>query len=84
MVTIPNSIVPTADDSVQPFERRNPEQERVLEEVVGVDAYSVEQAQQIARLAPIRFCTLPEFHLYEASEEYLPKDYLEEIGRAHV
>jgi hypothetical protein len=75
---IPNSLVPSADDLVNPFERRHPEYEQVVEEVVGVDAYSIEQAEQIGRLAPIRFCTLPEFHLYEASSQYLPQDYLEE------
>jgi hypothetical protein len=75
---IPNSLVPTADSLIQPFERRYPEYEEAFEEVVGVDAYSLEQAEQISRLAPIRFCTLPEFHLFEASDEYLPKDYLEE------
>ena len=71
---IPNSLVPKADDLIQPFDRRYPELEQAAEEVSGVDAYSLEQAEQIARLAPIRFCTLPEFHLYEASK----------IGRAHV
>lgn len=78
MAIIPNSLVPTADSLIQPFERRYPEYEEAFEEVVGVDAYSLEQAEQISRLAPIRFCTLPEFHLFEASDEYLPKDYLEE------
>ena len=78
MAIVPNSIVPSADDLVQPFERRHPEYEQAVEEVVGVDAYSMEQAEQLGRLAPIRFCTLPEFHLYEASDEYLPQDYLEE------
>lgn len=78
MAIIPNSLVPGADDLLNPFERRFPEYEQAIEEVVGVDAYSVEQAEQIARLAPIRYCTLPEFHLYEATTEYLPKDYLEE------
>jgi len=75
---IPNSLVPSADDFVTPFERRHPEYESVVEGVTGVDIYSIEQAEQISRLAPIRFCTLPEFHLYEASSEYLPQDYLEE------
>ena len=78
MAIIPNSLVPSADDLVNPFERRHPEYEQAVEEVVGVDAYSIEQAEQIGRLAPIRFCTLPEFHLYEASDQYLPQDYLEE------
>lgn len=78
MAIVPNSLVPSSDDFVAPFERRHPEYEQALEEVVGVDAYSIEQAEQLGRLAPIRYCTLPEFHLYEASDEYLPKDYLEE------
>lgn len=78
MAIVPNSLVPSADDFVQPFQRRHPEYEQALEEVVGVDAYSLEQAEQLGRLAPIRYCTLPEFHLCEASDEYLPKDYLEE------
>ena len=78
MAIIPNSLVPSADDFVTPFERRHPEYESVVEGVTGVDIYSIEQAEQISRLAPIRFCTLPEFHLYEASSEYLPQDYLEE------
>lgn len=84
MAIVPNSIVPSADDFVAPFERRHPEYEQAVEEVVGVDAYSIEQAEQIGRLAPIRYCTLPEFHLYEASDEYLPKDYLEEARSYEV
>lgn len=75
---VPNSLVPSADDLVLPFERRHPEYEEAVAEVVGVDSYSIEQVEQISRLAPIRFCTLPEFHLLEASTEYLPQDYLEE------
>lgn len=78
MAIVPNSLVPSADDLVLPFERRHPEYEQAIEGVVGVDSYSIEQSEQIARLAPIRFCTLPEFHLLEASSEYLPQDYLEE------
>ena len=60
------------------MERRFPEYEEAFEEVVGVDAYSLEQSEQHARLAPIRYCTMPEFYLFEASESYLPQDYLEE------
>ena len=78
MAIIPNSLIPTADSQTVPFERRFPEYEEAFEEVVGVDAYSLEQAEQFTRLAPIRFCTLPEFYLLEASDEYLPQDYLEE------
>jgi len=75
---VPNSLVPAADNLTLPFERRYPEYEQSFEEVSGVDAYSLEQAEQFSRLAPIRFCTLPEFYLFEASDEYLPQDYLEE------
>ena len=78
MSLIQNSLIPTSDSLSLPFERRFPEQEEAIEEVTGVDAYSLEQAEQFNRLAPIRFCTLPEFYLIEASEQYLPKDYLEE------
>lgn len=78
MAIVPNSLVPAADNLVLPFERRYPEYEQSFEEVSGVDAYSLEQAEQFSRLAPIRFCTLPEFYLSEASDEYLPQDYLEE------
>jgi hypothetical protein len=75
---VPNSLVPTSDNLTLPFERRFPEYEQAFEEVVGVDAYALEQAEQFSRLAPIRFCTLPEFYLCEASDEYIPQDYLEE------
>ena len=78
MTIVPNSLVPAADNLVRPFERRYPEYEQAFEEVSGVDAYSLEQAEQFSRLAPIRYCTLPEFYLFEASDEYLPQDYLEE------
>ncbi len=78
MAIVPNSLVPTSDNLTLPFERRFPEYEEAFEEVVGVDAYSLEQAEQFSRLAPIRFCTLPEFYLSEASQEYIPQDYLEE------
>jgi hypothetical protein len=77
---VPNSLVPTSDNLALPFERRFPEYEEAFEEVTGVDAYSLEQAEQFSRLAPIRFCTLPEFYLAEASQEYIPQDYLEEDG----
>lgn len=78
MAIVPNSLVPTSDNLTLPFERRFPEYEQAFEEVVGVDAYALEQAEQFSRLAPIRFCTLPEFFLSEASDEYIPQDYLEE------
>jgi len=80
VAVVPNSLIPSADDllGLTPFERRHPELEAGVEGVSGVDAYSLEQAQQLERLTPIKFCTLPEFYLYEASSEYIPKDYLEE------
>lgn len=84
MSLVPNSLVPTADNLALPFERRFPEYEEAFEEVVGVDAYSLEQAEQFSRLAPIRFCTLPEFYLVEALGRYVPKDYLEEDGSYEV
>ena len=80
MAIVPNSLVPTSDNLALPFERRFPEYEEAFEEVTGVDAYSLEQAEQFSRLAPIRFCTLPEFYLAEASQQYIPRDYLEEDG----
>lgn len=86
MVKIGNSLVPSADDPIalDPFERRHPELEGAVETVVGVDAYSMEQAQQIGRLEPIKFCTLPEFYLYEATPDYIPADYLEESDSYEV
>ena len=84
MSLVPNSLVPTGDNLALPFERRFPEYEEAFEEVVGVDAYSLEQAEQFSRLSPIRFCTLPEFYLTEALDAYIPRDYLEEGGSYEV
>lgn len=86
MVVTPGSLIPNADDQLglDPFERRHPEIEANIEGVTGVAEYSIEQAQQLARLAPIRYCTLPEFYLAEATEEYIPSDYLEEDGSYQV
>ena len=67
-----------------PFDRRAPETEKVYAEVTDVDAYSVDQAEQIARIVPIRFCTLPEFYLDEAIDSYIPKDYKENEGSYDV
>jgi hypothetical protein len=80
VVKIANSLVPSADDplGLDPFERRHPELESAVAGVTGVAEYSMEQAQQIARLVPIKYCTLPEFYLLEATDEYIPSDYLEE------
>jgi hypothetical protein len=86
VVLTPGSLIPNADDQLglDPFERRHPEIEANIEGVTGVAEYSIEQAQQLARLAPIRYCTLPEFYLTEATEEYIPSDYLEEDGSYQV
>jgi hypothetical protein len=86
VVVTPGSLIPNADDQLglDPFERRHPEIEANIEGVTGVAEYSIEQAQQLARLAPIKYCTLPEFYLSEATEEYIPSDYLEEDGSYQV
>ncbi len=75
-----NSLIPNADDSLglDPFDRRHPEVEANVQGVTGVADYSLEQAQQLDRLAPIKFCTLPEFFLYEATSQYIPQDYIEQ------
>ena len=86
MVKVANSLVPNADDplGLDPFERRHPELEVNVEGVTGVAEYSMEQAQQLERISPIKFCTLPEFYLYEATSEYIPQDYLEEAATYQV
>lgn len=76
-IDVPNSIILSADDVPIPFDRREPETERVYAEVADVDAYSIDQAEQVSRILPIRFCTLPEFYLDEAIDGYIPKDYQE-------
>lgn len=80
MVVFSSSLIPGADDAIglEPFDRRHPELEANIEGVTGVAEYSIDQAQQLERLSPVKFCTLPEFFLYEATSEYIPKDYLEE------
>lgn len=80
MVVFSSSLIPGADDAIglEPFDRRHPELEANVEGVTGVAEYSIDQAQQLERLSPIKFCTLPEFFLCEATSEYIPKDYLEE------
>jgi hypothetical protein len=77
VITTPNSLLPSADDNLNPFERRFPEYDEAYEEVVDVDAYSPEQAQHISRIMPIKFCTYPEFWLDEAIGNYIPQDYKE-------
>lgn len=77
MITTAGSLITTADDNAQPFERRFPENDRIYETIVDVDAYSPEQEQQIGRILPIKFCTYPEFYLNEAIDTYIPQDYQE-------
>lgn len=76
-IDVPNSIILSADDLPIPFDRREVETERIYAEVTDVDAYSIDQAEQVSRILPIRFCTLPEFYLDEAIDGYIPKDYQE-------
>lgn len=76
-IDVPNSIILSSDDLPIPFERREPETERVYAQVTDVDAYSVDQAEQVARIFPIKFCVLPEFYLNEAIDQYVPKDFQE-------
>lgn len=76
-IDVPNSIILGSDDLPIPFERREPETEKVYAEVTDVDSYSVDQAEQVARILPIKFCTLPEFYLDEAIQNYIPRDYQE-------
>ena len=76
-IDVTNSIILSADDVTIPFDRRSPETEKVYAEVTDVDAYSIDQAEQVSRILPIRFCTLPEFYLDEAIDGYIPKDYQE-------
>lgn len=86
MVVFSSSLIPGADDAIglDPFDRRHPELEANVEGVTGVAEYSIDQAQQLERLSPIKFCTLPEFFLCEATSEYIPKDYLEETDSYDV
>lgn len=83
-IDVPNSIILGADDLPIPFERREPETENVYAEVTGVDSYSIDQAEQLARILPIRFCVLPEFYLDDAINQYIPKDFQEQDGSYNV
>lgn len=83
-IDVPNSIILSADDLPIPFDRREVETERVYAEVTDVDAYSIDQAEQVSRILPIRFCTLPEFYLDEAIDGYIPKDYQENSDSYNV
>lgn len=83
-IDVPNSIILSADDVPIPFDRRAPETEKVYAEVTDVDAYSIDQAEQVSRILPIRFCTLPEFYLDEAIDGYIPKDYQENLDSYNV
>lgn len=84
MIDVPNSIVLSADDLPVPFERRDPDTETVYSSVTDVDAYSIDQAEQVSRILPIKFCTLPEFYLNEAIDSHIPKDYKEHDGSYDV
>lgn len=83
-IDVPNSIILSADDVPIPFDRRSPETEKVYAEITDVDAYSVDQAEQVSRIVPIRFCTLPEFYLQDAIDGYIPKDFKENEGSYDV
>jgi hypothetical protein len=48
-----------------------------LEATAGVQSYSERQLAQIARIAPIRYCSRPELYLDEALPEYCPMHPLE-------
>lgn len=76
-IDVPNSIILGSDDLPIPFDRREPETEKIYAEVSDVDSYSVDQAEQVARILPIKFCTLPEFYLDDAVGQYIPSDYQE-------
>jgi hypothetical protein len=84
VIDVPNSIILSSDDIPVPFDRREPETERVYAQVTDVDAYSVDQAEQVTRILPIKFCTLPEFYLNEAIGEYIPQDYQEHTDSYNV
>lgn len=77
MIDIPNSALLSSDDLPIPFERREPESEVAYAEIADVDAYSIDQAEHVSRILPIKFCTLPEFYLSDAIDSYVPKDYKE-------
>lgn len=77
MIQVPNSIVLKADDLPIPFDRRDPNTEETYSIITGVDAYSLDQAEQVSRILPIKFCTLPEFYLNDAIESYVPQDFKE-------
>jgi hypothetical protein len=77
VIDVPNSIVLSADDLPTPFERRDPDTETVYSSVTDVDAYSIDQAEQVSRILPIKFCTMPEFYLNEAINDHIPRDYQE-------
>lgn len=76
-IDIPNSIVLGADEVPIPFDRREPQTESVYAEVSDIDSYSIDQAEQISRILPIRFCTFPEFYLEDAIQTHIPKDFQE-------
>jgi hypothetical protein len=77
VIDVPNSIALSADDLPVPFDRRDPNTESVYSSVTDVDAYSIDQAEQISRILPIKFCVLPEFYLDEAISDSIPQDFRE-------
>ncbi|MFN5921457.1 MAG: DUF4055 domain-containing protein [Bacteroidota bacterium] len=84
MVATPGSPILSADDNLEPFERRSPEDETFLERVADLDSYSPEQEQHIIRITPIKFCVYPEFYLDDAIKDTIPRDYKEEDGSYNV
>lgn len=84
MIDVPNSIVLGADDIPIPFDRRDRDVEQTYSQITGVDSYSLDQAEQVSRILPIKFCTLPEFYLDDAISQYIPQDYKEEPNSYNV
>jgi hypothetical protein len=48
-----------------------------MEASAGVQTYSERQLLQVSRIAPIKYCSNPEFYLDEAIDEYCPQHVLE-------
>ena len=68
--------------AVQATDVNNPQdptgKNTTLEASAGVQTYSERQLLQTARIAPIRYCSYPEFYLDEAIHDYCPRHVLEE------
>lgn len=85
MISSVNSLVVSADDILSdPLERRYPEFDANRETVTGVDSYAPEVSEHLARILPIKYCRFPEFYLSEATAEFIPRDYLENIDSYEV